>query len=236
MLKNFQKVCIGSIIFLFTTQLVSAATGNTLTQNQLLKQVTEYVNQTVNPDNSDNIEIKPIPLDRRIRIKSCHAPLSFELAKRGSYSRHFPVKVSCDSESEQWKLFVQVRVTEFIEAIVTTKSIGRGELITSEHLTISRVEKRNINVGNVITTDTIIGGRAIRNIHRGFQIRANDVCLVCKGDNVSIVAQSSNMMIKTSGTAIESGSFGESIKVKNNNSDRIVKGTIGELRQVYVNL
>jgi flagella basal body P-ring formation protein FlgA len=44
------------------------------------------------------------------------------------------------------------------------------------------------------------------------------------------------MMIKTSGTAIESGSKGESIKVKNNSSDRIVKGVIGDLREIYVNL
>jgi flagella basal body P-ring formation protein FlgA len=84
--------------------------------------------------------------------------------------------------------------------------------------------------------DNIIGGRALRNFSRGYQIGALDVCLVCKGDEVAIIAQSEAMTIKTSGTAIESGAMGETIQVKNNSSNRIIKGVIGELREIYVKL
>lgn len=236
MLKKFPKVYVLTIIFLFTTLSVSAGTSNSLIQKQLIDGVTRYVNQTVNPNNSEHIKVKTIPLDNRIRVNQCQVPLEFEMMNRRKFTRQFPVKVSCNATGAYWKMFVQVRVTEYIEALVTTKSVGKGELITEDHITLSLIEKRNVDTGNAISTDAVIGGRAIRNLHRGFQIGANDVCLVCKGDSISIVAQSSNMMIKTNGTAIESGSFGESIKVKNNSSDRIVKGTVGELRQVYVNL
>jgi flagella basal body P-ring formation protein FlgA len=76
----------------------------------------------------------------------------------------------------------------------------------------------------------------MRNIPRGYQIGLQDVCLVCKGDEVSIVAKSGSMMIKTSGTAIENGAKGETIKVKNDSSNRVVKGVIGDLREIYVKL
>lgn len=236
MLKKLIKVSQLVIFCVITSQPVSAATSNSLNQKAFLKKVEKFVSGEVNPDNSPNIEVTALPLDSRIRIKTCNEALTFDIAQRSHFTRQFPVKVSCNDKVAPWKQFAQVRVKEYIEALVTTKNIGKGELITSDHIKVSRIIKRNMNTGNAISTDTIIGGRAIRNLHRGFQIAAHDVCLVCKGDDVSIVAQSSNMMIKTSGTAIESGAYGESIKVKNNASDRIVKGTIGELRQVYVNL
>lgn len=236
MLKKMTKVYALALVFLFTTVQVSANTPNALMQKALQEAVSNYVNQVVNPENDENIQVSTLPLDSRIRVNQCQSELSFELANRNQYTRQFPVKVSCSDPGAAWNLFIQVRIKEYIETLVTTKNVAKGELITSDHIVLSKIVKRNVHAGNVINSDAIIGGRAIRNLPRGFQIAARDVCLVCKGDDVAIVAKSANMMIKTSGTAIESGAYGESIKVKNNASERIVKGTIGELRQVYVNL
>ena len=236
MLKKFLFVLVTSLAVMIHAPFVSAAGYNTLAQQNLLNKTTEFVIQELNPENDDNIHVKALPLDSRIRVKSCPVPLSFDLAKKRSYTRQFPVKVSCESELLPWKLFVQVKVSEYVEALVTTEHITKGETIDDTKVAIKLVEKSRIKSSGTRSSKSIEGGRAMRNIPRGYQIGARDVCLVCKGDDVAIVAKSSNMMIKTSGTAIENGSFGESIKVKNNSSERIVKGVIGELRQIYVNL
>mgnify|MGYP003915022371 FL=1 len=236
MLKKFQLVLLVSFLFLCHSTTVSASEYNSLAQQTLLKKVKDYVSQEVNPEGLSNIRVKTLPLDRRIRIRPCSVPLTFELAQKRSYTRQFPVKVSCNGDTETWKLFAQVHVNEYIETLVTTEHIAKGEIVDESKFAVTLVDKHRIRNRSTNSSKALIGGRAMRNIPRGYQISDSDVCLVCKGDDVAIVAKSEFMMIKTSGTAIENGSLGESIKVKNNSSDRIVKGVIGELRQVYVNL
>jgi len=236
MLKKFPFVLMASVLVIFHASHVSAASFNSLAQQKLLSEATEYVVQQLNPENNENIHVKALPMDSRVRVKSCPIPLNFSLAKKRSYTRQFPVKVTCEAELAPWKLFVQVKVSEYVEALVTTEHIVKGEVIDDSKVAIRLVEKSRVKSSGTSSNKTINGGRAMRNIPRGYQIGNMDVCLVCKGDDVAIIAKSTNMMIKTSGTAIENGSFGESIKVKNNSSERIVKGVIGELRQIYVNL
>jgi flagella basal body P-ring formation protein FlgA len=227
-------------IILFTTLIlsvdVSARGYNSLAHDELLKDVISYVEQEFNPNNDKNLRVIAHPLDSRIVVKKCEQPLSFSVASTRSFSRQFPVKVMCNTEKKTWKLFVQVSTSEMIEALVINQTIAKGTVVDIDMLEMKLIEINRVRDKSSTDLTSILGGRALRNLQRGHQVAQTDVCLVCKGDDVSIIAKNSNMMIKTSGTAIESGSKGESIKVKNNSSNRIVKGVIGDLREIYVNL
>ncbi len=236
MWKNITKI----YFIVFTTALmsvnVSASTHNSLAHDKILKQVISYVEQAFNPDENKNLRVTAHPLDSRIPIRECDQALSFNVADTRSLSRQFPVKVKCDQEKKPWKLFVQVSVSEMVEALVTTRNIAKGLVVDVDMIEIKLIDAHRIRNRSSTDLSSIVGGRALKNLQRGYQIGQKDVCLVCKGDDVSIIAKGGNMMIKTSGTAIESGAMGESIKVKNNSSHRIVKGVIGDLREIYVNL
>lgn len=225
---------------LFTTLTLSgdlSAKGyNSLAHDELLKQVISYVEQEFNPDEDKNLKVVAHPLDSRIIIKECKQNLSFSVANTRSFSRQFPVKVICNNENKPWKLFVQVSTSEMIEALIINQTIAKGTIVDIDMLEMKLVEINRVRDKSSTDLSSIVGGRALRNLQRGRQVSQTDVCLVCKGDDVSIIAKNSSMMIKTSGTAIESGSKGDSIKVKNNSSNRIVKGIIGDLREIYINL
>jgi flagella basal body P-ring formation protein FlgA len=225
---------------LFTTLTLSgdlSAKGyNSLAHDELLKQVISYVEQEFNPDEDKNLRVVAHPLDSRIIVKECKRNLSFSIANTRSFSRQFPVKVICNNENKPWKLFVQVSTSEMIEALVINQTIAKGTIVDTDMLEMKLIEINRVRDKSSSDLSSIVGGRALRNLQRGHQVSQTDVCLVCKGDDVSIIAKNSSMMIKTSGTAIESGSKGESIKVKNNSSNRIVKGVIGNLREIYINL
>jgi len=230
----FVYLTVISCIFIATG--VSAQSVNSLAQKKLLEQVTTHVIQQVNPDNSPDIAVRAVPLDSRIRVNYCPIPLRIEVKQRSRYTRQFPVKVSCETDQDFWKLFVQVVVTEYIETLVSNQQIAKGDVISADMVRMAKIEKHRIKARSENIIDKLVGGRAMRNIPNGYQVSAQDVCLVCKGDEVSIVAKSENLVIKTTGTAIENGSFGQSIRVKNNNSERIVKGVIGDLREIYVKI
>ena len=221
--------------FILISNLVSAKQTEALTQTQLLEKVTLYVSKQVNPSNNEQITVTALPLDSRLRIKPCTEDLNFNLAKQARFTRQFPVKVSCNGE-KPWKLYVQVAVRESVKAIVSLTTIAKGSMISKDMIGVVLVDKHLQKNRSSLAMNRLLGGRALRNLPAGYQIGERDVCLICKGDAINIIAKSGNMQIKTSGTALENGSFGESIRVKNNSSKRVIKGIIGESKQIHVNL
>lgn len=216
--------------------LVSANKSDSLASKHIMQRVLEHVEDVVNPDNKESIHITVLPFDSRIKVHKCKNELNVEFAPNRSYTRQFPVKVECSKADKPFKMFVNVQVTEYVEVIVAKTNIPKGITIDDDMIRVAKVEKHRVKTRSSDDMSNIIGGRALRNFSRGYQIGALDVCLVCKGDEVAIIAQSEAITIKTSGTAIESGAMGETIQVKNNSSNRIIKGVIGELREIYVKL
>ena len=236
MLKKFKLLCLTFFIVLSTPSIVSAQESEALTHKQVMTEVIKFVENKVNPEKQENIRITVLPMDSRIKLFQCPKDLSFDLANKRNFTRQFPIKVSCEAGEKRWKTYVQVVVSEMVETLIITKNIAKGTRIEADMLKVALVDKHRVKSRSISDSDYVVGGRAMRNIQRGYQIGQRDVCLVCKGDDVSIIAKSGGMMIKTSGTAIENGAKGETIKVKNTSSSRIIKGVIGDLREIYVNL
>ena len=236
MLKIFTKNYVLVFFALLLPQNLSAAENNTLDHKDLLRDVISFVESEVNPEASDDIKITALPISTRIKLSNCRNEMKFEIANNRSFTRQFPVKVSCAQERKPWKTYVQVIISEMQQTLVLSRRVAKGARIEPEMIKLVSVDKHKVKHRSIVDTSAVIGGRSMRNMPKGYQIGQNDVCLVCKGDDVSIIARSNTMMIKTSGTAIENGSKGESIKVKNTSSQRIIKGIIGDLREVYVNL
>ena len=61
--------------------------------------------------------------------------------------------------------------------------------------------------------ELLVGSRSKRNIRSGFPVSMNQICMVCKGDNVTIFANIKGLAIKTSGIALEDGTLGEQVRV-----------------------
>lgn len=236
MLKKFKLYWLIALIISSTPFLVSAQVPEALAHKEVMQGVIKFIETKVNTEQSDNTRITVLPIDSRIKFYRCPAEINYTLASERSFTRQFPVKVSCSQGVKPWKAYVQVIVSEMIEALVVTKNIAKGVRIEADMLKVALVDKYKVKSRSISTATSVLGGRAMRNIPRGYQIGLRDVCLVCKGDEVSIIAKSGTMMIKTSGTAIENGAKGETIKVKNDSSNRVVKGVIGDLREIYVKL
>jgi flagella basal body P-ring formation protein FlgA len=67
-------------------------------------------------------------------------------------------------------------------------------------------------------------------------ISPRNICLVCKGESVTIIAKSNDFMIKTIGKALSDGSKGEEVKVRNSKSGRIINARVESVNKVIINL
>ena len=73
---------------------------------------------------------------------------------------------------------------------------------------------------------SISGSKAKNNLHNGTILHSDNICLVCKGDKVTITASASQIAVAMSGIALSGGGEGDAIRVQNSSSKRIIEAKI----------
>lgn len=181
-----------------------------------------------------SIKVKVMPLDKRIKIQLCQKPLSANLSTK-KHSRNQYVKIQCTDE-KPWQLFINARVETMVPVLVATTNIARGSTLDSSNMKVEMRRQHSVR-GEVLDSAKIItGARSNRNISSGQAIHKKLICLVCKGESVTIIASNNSFSIKTAGTALSNGSIGDEVRVKNTRSGRIVSARVNAINQVIINL
>ena len=101
------------------------------------------------------------------------------------------------------------------------------------------LEKKFVNENLILNqsiTDSslIIGSKTKKDIRAGDFLKISDLCLVAKGDVVTISARSHGLEIKASGIAMEEGKLNETIAVKNIKSGKIIRALVKSANSVEV--
>ena len=228
--KSYEIFCaIGCFVASYMSQ------AQIYTNTNLETGAEKFISQqiTLNPDIKTTI--KALPLDARLSERACDRPLSFSTNTTPPFNRQVTVKVKCDDISG-WTQFVHVRIEELHPVIVTTQAINKGELVTSESIRIEFKPKHFVRASNLDTKQYLVGSRSKRVIRAGAAIGLHHVCMVCKGDNVTIYAKTRTLTIKTTGIALQDGNVGEQIRVKNQKSGKTISARVKDVESVEVNI
>lgn len=194
----------------------------------------DFVLQHLATPKNGKIVITPADIDPRIAIKPCDIPLTANIPEKYS-SRNVNIKISCAS-SKPWHIFLPVNVETTIPVLVTKNNIGKGSILTNENLTIQWRPLHKIRGEVIDDMNLVVGAKSKRSLSKGSVLNKRSICVVCKGDKVTIVAKSSNFMIKTNGTALKNATFGEQVRVKNSRSGRTITAQVYAINQVVINL
>lgn len=101
-------------------------------------------------------------------------------------------------------------------------------------LTLAYQDQTLIRGDYLTDPSALIGVRSKRELKPGQPIRLTQVCVVCKGDQVTLSAENSSMQIKTMARALQDGSFGDMIRLVNIRSGRAVQGQVSAVGSVVV--
>ena len=136
------------------------------------------------------------------------------------------------AEPQIQKVAVEVALKK--DVIVALNPISRGQTITrADIMTEERSFKKLEHIGMTKPT-TVIGQEAKRAIRMGDMINAGDIkskVLVKRNDLVSIRSVQSGIAIESAGKALEDGSLGDSIEVRNEGSEETFWARVTGLRQ-----
>lgn len=183
---------------------------------------------------SEQALVRVHPLDARSKDRECAVPLQFSLVNPKLQTQN-SIKVLCETELG-WQIYLSAKVSQMQEVVVSRRQLAPGVILSKEMIQLETRDQL-ISRGAVVTdTELLDGARTKRSVSRGQILTLQDLCLVCKGDMVTIEGISGSLIVATSGKALSDGSLGDNIQVQNLNSGRKVQASVTAVKRVAINL
>ncbi|BDA13037.1 hypothetical protein KAM348_33880 [Aeromonas caviae] len=207
----------------------------------MASEVTDYLQEQAQAFVLDQLDIpldaqadvKAGTIDERLPLTRCEDALTISLPARMEIRRNTTVYLKCEGE-KSWDLYLPVRVSIQKPYVTVAVPVAKGDILSEPMLTLAYQDQTLIR-GDYLTDPTaLIGVRSKRELKPGQPIRLTQVCVVCKGDQVTLSAENSSMQIKTMARALQDGSFGDMIRLVNTRSGRTVQGQVSAVGSVVV--
>jgi len=214
--------------------LLFTSSANASIHLSIQHQVELYVQQNAIVDNSADITIQAASIDSRIHIPACKSPFAFEAPESNLKQSNVSVKVTCPNTS--WYLFTSVQVEQTKPVVLTSETMSPGSLLTEKNLYIADIPVNRLRGSTFSDMQNLVGARLKRRVRPGQIINNGMLCFVCKGDKVTIMAVSSGLSLKVSGIAEQDGNLGETIRVQNAASKKIVSATVSSTSEVSIQI
>lgn len=187
---------------------------------------------SLNEEKNKQVSVEVSPIDPRVVIKPCSSELHANIPQK-LRSRNVNVQITCD-DSIPWSIYLPARVRIKIPVVVATLAIDKGSLLTGDNIEVRWLDELKIRGEKMHNVNALIGAKANRNLMKGAAVTKRNICLVCKGDNVTIVAATSGLTLKTRGSSLSNGHIGDKVMVKNARSGKLVSATISGINEVEI--
>jgi flagella basal body P-ring formation protein FlgA len=200
----------------------------------LTENATKWLELQASAPASDKLRIQVYPLDPRLADKHCEQLLEFSLVGE-QLQRQNTVKVQCPDQSG-WQLFLSAKVSQLVTAVAVTRQLAAGSYLSGDMLAQTETELLRSRGPLVSEVQLVVGGRTKKALNAGHILTQNDLCLVCKGDVVTIIGVSTGLSVTTQATALQDGALGDDVKVQNLQSKRILTAQITAVKRVEIKL
>ncbi|ATN11158.1 MULTISPECIES: flagellar basal body P-ring formation chaperone FlgA [Pseudomonas] len=206
-----------------------------VTQGFLEFTVEDYLATTQTPG---RYEIQVNQLDPRLRMPLCDKELTATLESPAQPIGRVTVKVRCEGASP-WTVFVPAQVKLFRDVVVVARPLKRTGIIGYDDVALRERDISLINQGYLTSLDQAVGQKLTRPVVTDqvlTLVHLEQAEVIRKGDQVVISASSGGLNVRMPGEALSNGGMSEQIRVKNLNSNRVIKARVTAPGQVEVAL
>ena len=165
-------------------------------------------------------------------LRSHHQPLTMEIDA-----------LSYNAEAQTWSATLyfysegkplaptklEGRYEELMYVPVLRSRLRSGELIQANDIEEKFIAESRLKKNTLMQAELLIGKSPLRTISPNRPIRADEVIsppVVEKGEKVTMLFQQAQLQIKALGEALEPGAEGETIRVRNSDSNVVVETTV----------
>jgi flagella basal body P-ring formation protein FlgA len=220
---RYLALLLPSLSFHASANIYSAADLTNAAQQWLQQQIT-----------TGQTQILVHPLDERTKARECGMDLQFSLVNPKIQSQN-SIKVLC-GDSSGWQLYLSAKASQMVDVVVVTRQLAPGSVLNEEMVQVESRDQMFSRGATISSPELVEGARTKRALIPGQILTLRDICLVCKGDMVTIEGISGTLIVATSGKALADGSLGDNIEVQNLNSGRKVQANVTAVKKVAINL
>jgi flagella basal body P-ring formation protein FlgA len=199
----------------------------------LRNKVSQFLIQEYASRDASKVDIKVGNLDKRLRLAAC-MDLVFQLQDATNNGGNVNVQVSCN-ETSRWTILVPATASIFRPVAVASKNLQLGDVVSESDIQLATKDVSGLRMGYELIPERIIGKEIKYAVTKGDAFRTsalNAPLAIKRGDEVSVEAVAGSIKVLTKGTAISDGRIGQQIRVKNNQSSRIVNARVIEAGKV----
>lgn len=212
-----------------------AAAASTQPVQEIRDSVTQFVGAALEP--GGRYEVVVAQIDPRLQLPMCAQPLQ-AFAQSGEIKPgRNTVGVRCQAE-KGWTVYSVAMVKAFKQVAILNKSLRRNDVIRAEYLNFEIRDAGMMQAGYVTDASQVVDKQAVRNIPAGSVLNRQhyaEPTLVRRGERVNIQSGKFGMLITAMGTALNDGTEGQRISVKNLSSQRVIQAVVVGSGQVTVN-
>lgn len=211
--------------------MIAIASGSALaldhaTQSAIRTTVHDYLTQEVMTRYQHQPEITVRRLDPRLQLKACNQALKAEVRRGSKLAGLTTVSVRCTGKNS-WKIYVQAEIKVLLDIVVADAMLERGQIISAADLKVEARDIGNLQQGYFDDTGLVAGMIARRTIKLGDLINSHMVkrpYMVKRGESVFLVVKTPGLQVQMKGKALGNATKGNTVRVRNLSSDRIVEG------------
>lgn len=227
-------LCFLVTCFAYQPVLVTAQSQDDLVQASVSSRAEQYVKAELAARGQTDIKVEASPLDPRLQVPSCPEPFTTFANEESLTQSLVTVRVECKSSG--WYLYTMVKVAQVQSVVVVTSALSPGSVLTAQDVELVEMDKKQLRSSTYADINTVIGARVKRRTRAGQPVVPNTLCFVCRGDSIVIIAGTEGLQIKTSGIAQQDGNIGDTIAVKNSNSQKMIHATVTSVSRVEVRI
>ncbi|HUA78857.1 MAG TPA: flagellar basal body P-ring formation chaperone FlgA [Dyella sp.] len=176
----------------------------------------------------NRVVIVPTTLNARLRLKPCPHALQTRLPMRQGTPSRVAVAVSCTG-TPGWTIQIPVQMQVFRNVLVSSRPLARGDILGPADVHVEERDIARLGYGYVESLDQILGHSLGRPLIAGVVLEPGDFNgreTVHSGEEVQLVAQLDGIEVRTQAMALDGGDTGAHLRVRNDNSGRIINGIV----------
>jgi flagella basal body P-ring formation protein FlgA len=175
-------------------------------------------------------------LDPRLKLAPCDKVRAFMPAGARLWGTT-RVGLRCEQGAVRWNVFWPVTVKVWAQALVTTRPLHVGEILTTADVRVAEVDLA-AGAPAIWRAGDVVGRTVARNMEGGQSLRQDDLKVrrwFAAGDSVQLTVRGTGFQVASEGTALTPGDEGHCARIRTE-SGRVVCGLpVGE-RQVELSL
>lgn len=195
---------------------------------QLRQETARFVTEEYRNSNASKVDVKVGGLDPRMHLAKCEQPIAFKLQDALGNGGNISVQLTCSGLS-RWTILVPAQAIVYRPMAVASRNLQRGQLVSDGDIEVSVLDASQYRQGYTSNPEDIIGKEIKYPVSKGDAFRESmlDAPLaIRRGDEVSVEALAGSIRVVTTGTAVSDGRIGQKIRIKNNQSARILSATV----------